>query len=337
MFSVNGKTLLEDDLHILSMLQSEIYNRTGITFLGKFIVSDTDIQFCCPFHSNGQEKRPSCGITRVEKGTGKNKIPAGTVHCFTCGATTSLENMVSYLFGFNDEGIYGSKWLISKFLSVEIEDRKDIRLEFNRYKADTILKKYVSEKELDRYRYIHPYMYKRGMTDDLIEKFDIGYDPAFKLKKGEKTFPCITFPVRDKQGNTLFIARRAIDFKLYHYPEGVDKPLYGVYELDYSKNTLVVCESIINAITATKYRDNAIALLGTGAKNQYDLIKKLPFRYIIAAFDGDEAGERGAYRLIKNLPNKLVKALKVPQGKDINDLTEEEYNNLPEYFLSKRY
>ena len=34
MFSVNGKTLLEDDLHILSMLQSEIYNRTGITFLG---------------------------------------------------------------------------------------------------------------------------------------------------------------------------------------------------------------------------------------------------------------------------------------------------------------
>ena len=41
--------------------------------------------------------------------------------------------------------------------------------------------------------------------------------------------------------------------------------------------------------------------------NIYDLIKKLPFRYIIAAFDGDEAGERGAYRLIKNLPNKLVK------------------------------
>lgn len=48
--------------------------------------------------------------------------------------------MVSYLFGFNDEGIYGSKWLISKFLSVEIEDRKDIRLEFNRNKADAILK-----------------------------------------------------------------------------------------------------------------------------------------------------------------------------------------------------
>ena len=45
MFSVNGKTLLEDDLHILSMLQSEIYNRTGITFLGKFIVSDFAVLF----------------------------------------------------------------------------------------------------------------------------------------------------------------------------------------------------------------------------------------------------------------------------------------------------
>lgn len=54
--------------------------------------------------------------------------------------------MVSYLFGFNDEGIYGSKWLISKFLSVEIEDRKDIRLEFNRYKANAILKNMYQKK-----------------------------------------------------------------------------------------------------------------------------------------------------------------------------------------------
>lgn len=48
-------------------------------------------------------------------------------------------------------------------------------------------------KELDRYRYIHPYMYKRGMTDDLIEKFDVGYDPAFKLKKVKRHSPALLF------------------------------------------------------------------------------------------------------------------------------------------------
>lgn len=65
-------------------------------------------------------------------------------------------------------------------------------------------------------------MYKRGLTDELIELYDVGYDPKFKLKSDSNPFSCITFPVRDVNGKTLFIARRAIDFKLYHYPENVE-------------------------------------------------------------------------------------------------------------------
>ena len=81
----------------------------------------------------------------------------------------------------------------------------------------------------------------------------------------------------------------------------------------------------------------AIALLGTGTPEQFNLIKKLPFRKIVAAFDGDEAGDKGAKRLIKIINNKLVKSLVVPRGKDINDLSEQEFKNCPEIFLSKKY
>ena len=57
--------------------------------------------------------------------------------------------------------------------------------------------------------------------------------------------------------------------------------------------------------------------------NQYDILKKLPFRHYILALDPDEAGEHGMKRLSDKLDNKLLSILqyKVP-GKDINDLRE---------------
>ena len=65
-------------------------------------------------------------------------------------------------------------------------------------------------------------MYERGLTDEVIEEFDIGYD---------KDTRCITFPVRDKSGGTLFVARRSVDTKYFNYPKEAEKPLYGLFEL----------------------------------------------------------------------------------------------------------
>ena len=41
----------------------------------------------------------------------------------------------------------------------------------------------ISEVSLGAIGYYHDYMFKRGLTEELIEKYDIGYDPKFKLKK----------------------------------------------------------------------------------------------------------------------------------------------------------
>lgn len=55
---------------------------------------------------------------------------------------------------------------------------------------------YIREQELDKYRYIHPYMYERELTDKIIERFDIDvtfarfnvYDKALEniIKEKEK-------------------------------------------------------------------------------------------------------------------------------------------------------
>lgn len=329
MFLVNGMPLLEDDLSILQELKRQLAVN-GIFRFADFKVGNKNIQFNCPIHSEGQEGKPSCGILTQAN----NKAPVGTVHCFSCGYTASLEKMIGNCFGIDDAGQFGARWLIKNFRTVSIENRSDILLDMSRDPKETTVK-FISEKELDRYRYTHSYAYKRGMTDQIIEKFDIGFDSAFVLEdrfRQKRTYRCLTFPVRDIEGRTLFIARRSVVGKFFHYPEGVNKPVYGLYELPKDTSEIIVCESIFNALTCYVYGKPAIALLGTGTPYQYEQLARLPARKFILGFDGDAAGRKAALRFKQALgKKKIISVLEVPEGKDINDLSLEEFEGLPEW------
>lgn len=331
MFYVNKNPILADELQVLNELKVQL-ELNGILRFAEFKVGPRNIQFNCPIHNDGQERKPSCGISIVNK----EEVPAGTVHCFTCGYTATLEQMISDCFGKDDDGAFGKEWLIKNFLTISIENRKDIILDLERGNNRNITK-YVSEEELDSYRYYHPYMYKRRLTNEVIEQFDVGYDDHFELKdkfgKVKSVLRCLTFPVRDVNGNTLFIARRSVDIKFFHYPEGVDKPIYGLYELPKDANEIIVCESVLNTLTCYTYGKPSVALLGLGTEYQYDQLRKLPCRKIITALDPDGAGYRATERLKKALKgNKLVTSYVLPEGKDVNDLEKEEFENLEELF-----
>jgi len=331
MFYVNKNPILADELQVLNELKAQL-ELNGILRFAEFKVGPRNIQFNCPIHNDGQEREPSCGISTVNK----EEVPAGTVHCFTCGYTASLEQMISDCFGKDDDGAFGKEWLIKNFLTISIENRKDIILDLERGNNRKTTS-YVSEEELDSYRYYHPYMYKRRLTDEIIEKFDVGYDDHFELKdkfgKVKSVLRCLTFPVRDINGNTLFIARRSVDIKFFHYPEGVDKPIYGLYELPKDANEIIVCESVLNTLTCYTYGKPSVALLGLGTEYQYDQLRKLPCRKIITALDPDGAGYRATERLKKALKgNKLVTSYVLPEGKDVNDLEKEEFEKLEELF-----
>ena len=272
-----------------------------------------NIMVTCPFHKNGQERKPSCGIKKSD----------GTVHCFTCGETCSLEQLISRCFGKNDLGQFGLNWLKNNFLG-EILKNRDFTI--NLFRDNKKLKNidYISEEELNNYRYYHDYMYKRKMTDEVIEKFDIGYDSKTN---------CITFPVRDENGNCLFIARRSVISKFFNYPKNIEKPVYGIYELPKNVNEVIICESMINAITCYTYGKPAVALNGTGTDYQINQLKRLNCRKFILALDPDTAGEKGRAKLKKALKDyKIITEYKIPIGKDINDLTKEEFENLVEIF-----
>ena len=256
-----------------------------------------------------------------------------TGNCFACGWSGTIEEMISELYGYQDEGKFGKRWLIKRFNTVEIETRPNIMDGFSarnnrlndkninrldNLNNNTIDNIYISDEELDKYRYIHPYLYERGLTDEIIERFDIGYDRERKE---------ITFPVRDIEGRCVFIAGRSTERKFFRLPKGMDKPIYCSHLFRYGTYTRAyITESFLNCLTCWKYDKPAMALIGTGNRKQYEILNKLPVREYILAFDPDEAGRKATERFRKNVHGKIIKELVYSDNRDINDLQEEFLN-----------
>ena len=293
-----GKKQIDFDIdRMLLQLQKELLQRYGILYFKDQKKSGNNLQFTCPFHANGQERKPSCGMN----------IETGKFNCFTCGEKGSVEQFVSKCFNIADNGEYGAKWLLQLFSDSTYETRKGLYLPQRKHYEP---KEYVSEKELDKYRWYHEYMWKRRLTPEIVELFDIGYD---------KNTNCITFPVNDLSGKCVFVARRSVNTKFFSYPAQSEKPVYGLDKCLNAK-VLYVCESFINALTLWTYGLKAVALLGTGSKNQYEILTKCGARKYYLCFDGDNAGKRGADRFIKNVKNDSIKVVvEMPNGKDVND------------------
>lgn len=323
----------------LEQILDDLKKNTGF-FTRGFKESGGDIMCQCPFHANGQERRPSAGIRKSD----------GVFHCFACGETRTLPEVITYCFGNDpDTSNYGWRWLLRNYGTVSVEERDDLDLDFVRnqvtgiyrtnsnsmvtgnvgdYNTHTGSGSYVSESELDSYRYTHPYMYKRKLTDEVIEIFDIGYDSSTD---------CITFPVRDISGACLFVARRSVKTKYFNYPSGVEKPVYGLYELyqlDRFPSEIIVCESMLDALTCWVYGKYAVALNGLGNDLQFKQLQELPCRKLILATDNDDAGMKARKRIRKNLYNKkIITEYVFPNNrKDINELSKEEFDNLTEVF-----
>lgn len=332
---------------IITELQTQLA-LNNIPLLQKTRDNPNNIMVCCPYH---MERRPSAGIRKTD----------GMFHCFACQETHSLQELISHCFGHTEDiiGKFGWTWLLKNFATMQVEERKDVRLDFDRDSISSNSKRHtstsnglskssgvlVTEEELDSYRYYHPYWEKRGVTDEaIIELFDLGYD---------KSSRSITMPVRNIMGETLFVARRSVDTKFFNYPEGVTKPLYGLYELwqSHKKNIsymyeelkpfeylkfpkeVAVCESMIDCLRLWQNKIFAVALNGLGNELQFIQLRELPCRKLILATDNDKAGLKARQRIRDNVKNKIITEYILPEGrKDIGECTDDEIKNLQEVF-----
>ena len=326
---LNGTQFNCEVIDILNELKSQL-STNGVQRFAKMFDSGDNIMVCCPYHKNGQERRPSAGVRKSD----------GTLHCLMCDKTVGLDEMIANCFGYSDP-IWGYRWLIKNFATVEVEEREDIKIDVERNhvsnKGSVLANSHsnqpvcVTDEELDRYRYIHPYMYQRGLTDAIIERFDIGYD---------KSTDSIIFPVYDANGNCMFIAKGSVKTKRFDLPKNIKKPLYGLYEteLEYIHNTfhslpeIYVCEGLFDCLRLWCNGKYAVAGFGCRfSEHQIKQLQGLPTRKLILALDNDKAGKEATEKLRKAIKNKIITEVIIPEGKkDIGELTDEEIQNLQE-------
>lgn len=268
--------------------------------------SDTqdDILTQCPFHGNGNERHPSFGICN-----NRSSSKYGLYHCFTCGESGNIVQLINKL---HDVGNINDTTLISQVSDIAFTDYRGAVTVKPR---EPIKLPTVTNVELMSYRLTHSdYLDKRGINPLVQQVFDCGYDEVNEA---------VTFPVRHLDGSVYFVVQRKIKYKRYHYPPGVEKPVYGLFEFSKifpNRRDVIIVESIINALTLWGWGFPALALLGTGTQTQIDFLNSTDFRKYILCLDGDTAGDNGTVKLRKQLKG-YVTTIPMFRGKDINDLT----------------
>lgn len=308
---IRNKVITEPIINILYQAKRELTNGK-LKDIQK--AHDANILISCPCHKDGYEKHASCRILADET---CEELEAGYAYCFSCGYSAPFAQVIGDLF--NEDKAFGEEWLVERFGNTFVEQEEflqEIILD-----KPTVKKEYLNEASLIPFDFYHPYMWKRKLSKEVVDRFRVGYD---------KERDAITFPVYDERHRLVMVTARSVNSKRFWIPKDVDKPVYLLYDiLERGVQTVYVCESQINALTARTWGLDAVALFGTGSEKQYNTLKKSGIRNYILLFDGDEAGRKGAMRFKKNMPpDVFITDVRLPAGKDVNDLTYDEVMNL---------
>lgn len=294
----------------LEIILNDIRQLTSNNYLKDIKKRGDNIGITCPFHKDGKENNPSCYVYNEMNDP---EVQYGWFRCFTCGEQGPLTKLVSYCL---DKNILDTEeWLIENYSNIYVEsgiDLPEINLKKNIVIQD------APQIDLKEYAYYHPYMFERGLTEEVILKFRIGYN---------KETNSLTFPVWDEYGRLIGVSERNVKTKFFSHPKAVKKPIYLLdYIISNNIKEVVVCESQLDALKCWTWGIPAVALLGTGSKSQYEILAKSGILRYNLALDGDAAGHQGNLRFINKMPNHvLITVLELPLGKDVGDITKEQF------------
>jgi DNA primase len=282
----------------------------------------------CPFHS---EKTPSFYVS-----PDKNLF-----YCFGCQRGGDVFKFLEYAEGLNFKE---AEYKLAKIAGIEIKESDKNDDNEKEKKRGTILR---ILKRAEEYYYISlwnnkkaiSYLHSRGLSDDTIRNFRIGYAPNEKdfiisrliknysleniqsaglivvSRNTDKFVNRIIFPIRNIYGEVIGFGGRVFgegEPKYLNSPDTVvfrkGKVLYGLYEnrgyMREVKNVFLVEGYFDLLVMYENDIRNVVATMGTALsesklRNLQKYVDKVTF-----LFDGDEAGRKAslkAYESIRNL------------------------------------
>jgi DNA primase len=328
-------------------LLEEIKTRIDIVdFISEYVQlkkSGQNFKALCPFHS---EKTPSFMVNPSKQ----------IFHCFGCGVGGDV---VSFLMKHENIPFNEALRNVAKKAGIDLREfkfdkehteKRERILQINREAMNFFIK------NLKGSEVAKTYLRKRGIEEDSLKGFSIGYATAERdglikhLKKigysdsvikeaglavsyekdSRDIFrERIIFPIFNNQGDIVAFGGRVLDDSLPKYlnsPEtGVFKKSETLFGLNLAKEEIrrkeysLIVEGYLDTIVCHQYGfKNTVAPLGTAlTSKQLQRLKPLTGR-IVLVFDNDDAGVAAAKRSLTILfeNNFRAKVLLLPEGED---------------------
>lgn len=258
----------------------------------------------CPFHGGG-ENTPPMGVNE--------KDGIIVYHCFACGASGKLPNLVAKVKGVSYEAavaLLEKKFFVDDYKSdSQTEDLKSIADKIPTWEERIGKELILPDSLLDLYATEDPtgYMKKRGITEATMRLNEIGYD-RWKER--------VTFPVRNRRGELFGIVGRTVKdaYPKYEFYDNFLKShvLYGMQQFT-PRYPVVVCEGHLTRLWIQQCSvPNAVALQGCECSEIQANWLAEDATEIIMFLDNDKAGRQGEARMYELLKNRTRKLYRVP-------------------------
>lgn len=149
--------------------------------------------------------------------------------------------------------------------------------------------------------HIREYLHKRGLTDEVIDKYKLGYGQFYRKQ-------WITIPIKDVYGNYSYFKLRQDpadgDEKITYPKTGAEAQLYDWEMLENVNGSLMVCEGELDRLALIS--KGVIAVTSTHGAMTFkehwaERIQKCGKVYV--CFDLDDAGRKGSERVAKMVEN----------------------------------
>jgi DNA primase len=281
---------------------------------------------CCPFHN---EKSPSFTVSQTKQ----------FYHCFGCGAHgTAIGFVMEHAgLGYVDaiEELSRSVGLeVPHERTAAVEAYQKVAPDL--YEVMQAATRYYREQLKLSQRAIN-YLKQRGLSGEVAAKFGIGYAPegwqnlaaAFpdyqdemlnetglviigdEGKRYDRFRDRIMFPIINVRGQVIGFGGRVLDKGEPKYLNSPETPLfekgrelYGLYQAQKAIRAgqrVLVVEGYMDVVALAQHGvEYAVATLGT-ATTPYHVQKLLRLtEHIVFCFDGDNAGQRAAWRALEN-------------------------------------
>ena len=296
-------------------------------FIGEYLELkgiNTASVFRC-FSPTHEDKHPSMSFYK------KGNI----CNCFACGEKYNIFSLVGMeynLKGFKEQKekvieLYKNRELIQD-VNATIYSKKNIEIILN----STIQEKKIEEKKIypEFYYYYRDckkrisetdYLQKRGISKEVQDKYNIGYDRDFKEGKMKFPIQAIIIPV----SKASYTVRNINNASKFRYTKVGEAAIFNYWELEQNrKDTFYIVEGEIDALSIIEAGRKAIAL---GSVNEVNLLvnklkeDKFNNKFILM-LDNDEKGKMWQeilYTKLKEIGINVEKNNTLGKYKDANE------------------